>query len=39
MSVESEIPAWVTRGKSIRELIKELQSIEDQNLERSTSIV
>lgn len=26
------IPAWVTRGKTIRQLIKELQSFEDQDL-------
>lgn len=26
------IPAWVTRGKTIRQLIKELQTFEDQDL-------
>ncbi len=26
------IPSWVTRGKTIRQLIQELQSIEDQDL-------
>jgi hypothetical protein len=26
-------PAWVTRGKSIRQLIEELQTFEDQELE------
>ena len=25
-------PKWITRGKSIKQLIKELESFEDQNL-------
>ena len=25
-------PEWITRGKSIKQLIKELESFEDQNL-------
>lgn len=29
---ENEQPDWVTRGKTIRQLIKELQSFEDQDL-------
>lgn len=28
----SEQPEWITRGKSIKQLIKELESFEDQNL-------
>ena len=31
-------PAWVTRGKSVRELIKELESFEDQELEVRISV-
>jgi hypothetical protein len=31
MSINNN-PEWVTRGKSIRQLIKELQSFEDQDL-------
>jgi len=31
-------PEWVTRGKSIRQLIKELQSFENQDLEVRISI-
>ncbi len=29
---ESDQPEWVTRGKTIRQLIKELQSFENQDL-------
>jgi hypothetical protein len=32
------IPDWVTRGKTIRQLIKELQSFEDQDLEVRLSL-
>jgi hypothetical protein len=31
-------PGWVTRGKSIRQLIQELQTFEDQDLEVYMSI-
>ncbi|WP_444904238.1 hypothetical protein ACJJIU_03835 [Microbulbifer sp. CnH-101-E] len=34
----SNEPEWVTRGKSIKGLIKELQSFEDQDLEVRLSI-
>lgn len=33
-----EQPAWVSRGKSIRELIRELQSFENQDMEVRISI-
>lgn len=33
-----EQPEWVTRGKSIRQLIKELQSFENQDLVVEISI-
>ena len=29
----TNMPEWVTRGKTIRQLIEELQSFSDQNLE------
>ena len=29
----NENPEWITRGKTIKELIEELQSFEDQDLE------
>jgi hypothetical protein len=32
------IPAWVTRGKSIRQLIKELQTFDDQDMEVRISV-
>lgn len=32
MPADLESPSWVTRGKSIRELIKELQSFEDHDV-------
>ena len=35
MSIE---PAWVTRGKTIRELITELRSFEDQEMEVRLSV-
>ncbi len=31
-------PQWIDRGKSIRQLIKELQSFEDQDLEVQISV-
>ena len=31
-------PSWVTQGKTIRQLVKELQSFEDQDLEVQVSI-
>ncbi len=31
-------PDWITRGKTIRELIRELQSFEDQDLEVRLSV-
>ena len=31
-------PAWVTRGKTIRQLIKELQTFEDQDMEVRISV-
>jgi hypothetical protein len=31
-------PEWITRGKTIRQLIEELRSFEDQNLEVRISI-
>jgi hypothetical protein len=38
VSAKHKIPAWVTRGKTIRQLIEELQSFEDQNLEVRISL-
>ncbi len=38
MTVKHKIPEWVTRGKTIRQLIEELQSLEDQNLEVRISL-
>lgn len=39
MSEQREIPPeWVTRGKTIRQLIKELQTFEDQDLEVRMSV-
>jgi len=32
------IPAWVTRGKTIRQLIEELQTFEDQDMEVRISV-
>ena len=32
------IPAWVTRGKTIRQLINELQTFEDQDMEVRISV-
>jgi hypothetical protein len=32
------VPSWVTRGKSIRQLIQELSSFEDQELEVRISL-
>jgi GT2 family glycosyltransferase len=32
------VPEWVTRGKTIRELIRELQSFDDQDLEVRISV-
>ncbi|MBI6975912.1 hypothetical protein NM213_09675 [Pseudomonas lactis] len=29
---KTEMPGWITRGKTISELIEELRSFEDQNL-------
>ena len=37
MSKESE-PAWVTRGKTIRQLIEELRTFENQDLEVQISV-
>ena len=34
---ENENPEWVTRGKTIQQLIEELKSFEDQNLEVKVS--
>ena len=34
----NENPDWITRGKTIKELIAELQSFEDQNLEVKLSL-
>jgi hypothetical protein len=36
--MKREIPEWVTRGKTIRELIRELQSFEDQDQEVRISL-
>jgi hypothetical protein len=36
--MKHKIPEWVTRGKSIRQLIKELESFEDQDLEVRLSL-
>lgn len=36
--MKKPIPEWVTRGKTIRELIRELQSFEDQDLEVRMSL-
>jgi hypothetical protein len=35
---EQKKPAWVTKGKTIRQLIEELQSFENQELEVRISI-
>jgi hypothetical protein len=35
---ESKRPEWIYRGKSIRGLIKELQSFDDQDIEVQISI-
>ncbi|MFM0079930.1 hypothetical protein PQR46_28685 [Paraburkholderia sediminicola] len=35
---EPKYPEWVYRGKSIRDLIKELQSFDDQDIEVQISI-
>jgi hypothetical protein len=32
-NTNSTVPAWITRGKTIRELIKELNTFENQDLE------
>lgn len=32
MVTQVEVADWITRGKTIRQLIKELQSFEDQDL-------
>ena len=37
-NLEKNHPEWVARGKSIRQLIKELQSFENQDLEVRISI-
>lgn len=34
----NENPEWVTRGKTIKQLIKELQTFEDQDLEVKISV-
>ena len=34
----NEKPEWVTKGKTIRQLIKELQTFEDQDMEVKLSI-
>lgn len=36
--LKHEIPEWVTRGKTIRQLIKELESFENQDLEVRISL-
>jgi hypothetical protein len=38
MSTKIQIPDWVTRGKTVRQLIAELQSFEDQELEVRLSL-
>ena len=35
---EKAVPEWINRGKSIRGLIKELQSFDDQDLEVQISV-
>lgn len=35
---EKEEPSWITRGKTIRQLIQELQSFENQDLEVRISV-
>lgn len=34
----NNVPVWVSRGKTIRELIQELQTFEDQGLEVQISV-
>ncbi len=38
MSAKHKVPAWVRRGKTIRQLIDELRSFEDQNREVRISL-
>lgn len=38
MERNKEKPSWVTQGKSIRQLIQELQSFEDQDLKVRISV-
>ena len=38
MSQRHDIPEWVTRGKTIRQLIKELESFDDQDREVRISL-
>ena len=38
MKVKHKIPKWVTQGKSIKQLIKELKTFEDQNSEVRISL-
>ena len=38
MDTNSEIPEWVTRGKTIRQLIKELETFENLDLEVRISL-
>jgi len=37
-TIDNSQPSWVTRGKTIRQLIKELQSFENQDLPVEISI-
>lgn len=34
----NKTPEWITRGKTVRQLIKELQTFEDQDLEVRISV-
>ena len=36
--VKHPIPAWVTRGKTVRQLIEELQTFENQDMEVRISV-
>ena len=38
MTTEQDLPNWITRGKTIRQLISELQAFEDLDMEVLISI-
>ena len=38
MATEQDLPDWITRGKTVRQLISELQTFEDLDMEVFISI-